>query len=208
MAANQPAAAPRGFKEKVWQPLLGPVVALVAICLVTSFLLALTNDITLPLIQANVQKEADAARQQVLPAADSFEEVAITADVPGVTSLYEATNGAGWVIEAAASGYGGDVPVMVAFDTGGTIVGVQFLSNNETPGLGKKLETDAAFAGQFAGQEAVQRQLSDIDTIASATVSSVAALTAVNSAVALYDAQVRGLDVDGVASATEGGEAE
>ena len=36
--------------------------------------------------------------------------------------MYAADNGAGYVVTAAAKGYGGDVPVMVAFDADGNIV--------------------------------------------------------------------------------------
>ena len=46
------------------------------------------------------------------------------------------------MITAASKGYGGDVPVMVAFNSEGTITAVKFLDNDETPGLGQKVKNE------------------------------------------------------------------
>ena len=77
----------------------------------------------------------DSNRTELLPEADTFTKVECT--VEGVTEAYKADNGAGYVITAASKGYGGDVPVMVAFNSEGTITAVKFLDNDETPGLGQ-----------------------------------------------------------------------
>lgn len=197
------APAPQGFKEKIWQPFLGPVVALCIICAVTSGLLAMTNNATAPLIEANTRAAADEARAALLPAADSFTPVPLTSELDGALALYEAANGAGYVAETEASGYGGAIPAMVAFDAEGNIAGVTFLENNETPGLGQNIRKDE-FAGQFAGLPLGPVTLGGgVDAVTSATVSSSGAVAAVNTAVAMYEAEVLGQDVDGVAGATE-----
>lgn len=193
------------FKNRIWTPILSPIVTLAVICIVVSLLLGLTNNITAPMIAANASAAAEQARIELLPEADGFAELPIEVDAPNVTAAYAATNGTGYVVEAFGKGYGGNVPAMIAFDEAGNIKGVTFLSNNETPGLGAELVTDGAFSGQFAGRPAQPVALQDIDTIASATISSNAALTAINSAVDFYNEQIAGMAPvpDAGAGATE-----
>lgn len=190
------------FRRKYWQPVLHPIIALCAICIATSFLLGLTNQVTEPIIENNIAAAAEEARVALLPEADTFEELAIHEDAQNITSFYKAANGAGYVVEASAQGYGGKVPVMVAYDPEGNITGVTFLQNSETPGLGSKLVTDEAFGGQFVGSAPETKDLSEIDTIASATISSNAGLTAINSATDLIRYEVLGLAPDAAAGAS------
>ncbi len=169
---------------KLWEDFLRPVVTLVVICVVTSALLAYTNGVTAPIIEENTIRIANETRTALLPEAEgAFTEVEV--DVENVTEAYAADNGAGYVISAAAKGYGGDVPVMVAFSADGEIVAVKFLDNDETPGLGQKVK-DAAFQDQFAGRAASEMTLSDIDGLSGATFSTNGALNGVNAAIKAY----------------------
>lgn len=197
------AREPEGFKSRVWGPILSPIVSLAAICIVVSLLLGLTNNVTAPLIETNATAAADAARMSLMPEADGFTELDVTVEAPNVTALYEASNGVGYIVEAYGKGYGGNVPAMIAFDADGNIQGVTFLSNNETPGLGSKLISDEGFYGQFAGLPAEALSLSDVDAIASATISTNAGLTAINAAINLYREQILGLDADAGGRPTE-----
>ena len=170
-----------------WKDFGKPIVVLGVICLVTSLLLGLTNGVTAPIIEENAIRTANETRQALLPAADTFSEVAVpAAAAEHVTEIYRADNGSGFVITARARGYGGDVPVMVAFNAGGSIEAVRFLDNSETPGLGQKVKTDA-FQSQFSGMAAEAFTISDIDALTGATISSRAAATAINAAIAAYD---------------------
>ena len=171
---------------KLWNDFFKPIVVLGVICIVTSALLAVTNGVTAPIIEQNAIATANATRAALLPKADGFE--AITLDVEGVTEAYKATNDAGYVITAAAKGYAGDVPVMVAFNADGKILAVNFLANAETPGLGQKVRTDA-FQGQFNGKDAENFGMSDIDGISGATISTSAAVKALNAAITAYKAE-------------------
>lgn len=191
-------------KESKWEGFVSPILKMVVICAVTSLLLALTNDLTAGRIEENLAAEANTAMQQLLPEADTFETVPVTVEAPNVTAMYRAANGAGYVITAFGQGYGGRVPAMVAFGPDGNIVGVKFLANSETPGVGDRVSSDADFATQFAGLPPSQLAISDIDAFTGATISSKAALTAVNAANALYEEQVQGMPAD--AAATEGGD--
>ena len=64
-----------------WTDMLRPVVVLVVICLVASALLGFTNAQTEPIIEANKNAAAVAARRTALPAADGFEEIAVSDDL-------------------------------------------------------------------------------------------------------------------------------
>lgn len=183
------------FKNRIWNPWLRPAVVLVAICLITSLLLGLTNSLTTPYIEANTQAAAESARREVLPAADSFEDITPSPLPKGITSVHQAGNGAGYVIGAYSGGYGGEVPVMVGFSSEGEISGVKFLDNSETPGLGKNLNTKPQFAAQFAGMPANEDiEAGDIDTdaMAGATISTNAALSAINIARQYYFVELAG----------------
>lgn len=170
-----------------WKDFGNPILVLGVICLVTSLLLAATNGVTAPIIEENAIRTANETRQALLPDADTFSPVDVpAAAAQNVAEIYRADNGAGFVITAQAKGYGGDVPVMVAFNTAGSIEAVRFLDNSETPGLGQKVKTDA-FQGQFSGMAAEAFALSDIDALTGATISSRAATTAINAAIAAYD---------------------
>ncbi len=166
---------------KIWVDFIKPAVILSVICATTSALLALTNDVTAPIIEDNNIRTANEARMALLPA-EGFELV--EGEFDGVSEVYKATDGSGYVISAAAKGYSGDVPVMVAI-ADGKILGTTFLANTETPGLGQKVRDDK-FKEQFTQLDAGVLTLSDIDVIAGATISTNAAIAAVNSAVAAY----------------------
>ena len=147
--------------KNTWNDFVKPIVVLGVICLVTSLLLAVTNNVTAPIIAENAVKTANATRQALLPSADTFTEVAPETPTEGVTAIYKADNDSGYVITAQAKGYGGEVPVMVAFNAEGTIEAVQFLDNDETPGLGQKVKSEA-FQSQFSGMPAEEFGLSDM----------------------------------------------
>lgn len=171
--------------KKVWDDFARPIVVLGVICLVTSLLLAVTNDITAPIITENAIKKANETRAALLPAADSFTEVKMETEIEGVTEVYSADNGTGYVITAQSKGYDGPVPVMVSFNKEGSVEAVRFLDNTETPGLGKKV-SEPAFAQQFFGIPAENFTLEDIDAVTGATFSSKAAVNAINAAIDAY----------------------
>lgn len=181
------------FTRRVWAPWLKPLVVLTCICLVTSLLLGLTNAITTPYIEANAAALANAARQELLPQASGFEDITPAAPPSGLTSVYRATNDAGYIIVAFGKGYDGNVPAMVAINDEGLVAGVKFLENNETPGLGQRLVTDPTFAAQFTGRPANEEvDTGDIDALAGATMSTSAGVSAVNIALEYYFIELGG----------------
>lgn len=174
-------------KNETFETIVRPVLVLVVICLITSTLLALTNSVTAPIITANEEAAANAAYLEVLPEADSFTNLTEQVDTENITAAMKANNGAGWCIQAAGKGYGGDVPVVVAFDNEGTILAVKFMQNSESAGFGMRLWDGSADGGVFAeslkgksGSVALKED--GVDGLSGATISSKAVVAAVNSA--------------------------
>lgn len=166
------------------QDFVVPIAVLTAICLVVSAALAFTEQATTPVIQAKEKADAEAARMQVLPGADSFEELALS-DLPGgVTGVYKAANGAGFVVLAEGKGYGGTMRAMVGIGADGKITGTKTLSHTETAGLGSKT-AEAPFQSQFLGKDS---SLAGVSAIGGATISSNAFMAIVKDAFAAYAA--------------------
>lgn len=167
----------------VWKQYGKPMAVLLAICIAVGAVLAVVNQFTAPVIAANEEKANNETYFAVLPEADSFTE--LECDIDGVTAVLKADNGAGYVITAEANGYGGAVPVAVSFDNDGNIIHVIMMSNDETPGLGQKV-TEESFYSQFDGLPAETLTIDDIDAITGATISSKAAVNAINLAIEAY----------------------
>ncbi len=148
-------------KSGAWSDMIKPVIVLVVICLAASALLGFTNAKTAPVIKANEDAAAAEVRRAVLPEADGFEELEVSPELAGmgVTGIYKATNGAGYVVTASAKGYGGDVVVTVGFDGEGKILQVDANVSTETQGVGSKVGERTIldrFTGLTGGAESVQ----------------------------------------------------
>ncbi|MFV0498275.1 MAG: FMN-binding protein [Candidatus Fimivivens sp.] len=155
-----------------------PIVVLTAICLVITAALALTEQATTPIIEATEKANAEAARREVLPAADGFELLELSNLPEGVTEVYNATNGTGTVVMAEGKGYGGLMKIIVGLDMDGKITGTKTLAHGETAGLGSKV-AEPKFQGQFPGQD---ESLSGVAAIGGATISSKCFIGAVEKA--------------------------
>ncbi|MEG0071088.1 MAG: FMN-binding protein [Raoultibacter sp.] len=166
-----------------WKATVKPVVVLVIICIVVGLLLGTTNAFTLPTITANREATARALYASLIPEASDF--TPLDCEVPGVSVCMRAEDKAGYIVVAASKGYAGPVPIAVAFNADGSIRHVNVMENKETPGLGTKISEDF-FTVQFNARPATPIGLEDIDTITGATISSKAALAAVNEATQAY----------------------
>ena len=81
-----------------------------------------------------------------------------------------------------AKGFHSDVAATVTLNADGTIAAVVFNTANETPTFGTRVGEDAAFAAQFVGKAGPFTLGAGIDALAGATVTSEAAVLAVNNA--------------------------
>lgn len=158
------------------------ILVLFSICAVCALLLGLVNMITVEPIAKSTRDKTDAAMQAVLKA-DSYEEVAYTGGDPVVTAVYKAGD-AGWVVQAAPSGFGGTISMVVGINSDGTVSGVSIIKMSETSGLGANASKDS-FRSQFVGQTgplAVSKDGGSIDALTGATITSRAVTKGVNSA--------------------------
>lgn len=190
--------------ETAWSGLVKPALVLVLICAIVGFLLGTADTLTLPTITANREARAWATYSALIPDAPDFE--AVECDVPGVTACMEAADNLGYAVIAQAKGYSSQVPMAVAFDDEGTITNVIGMNNTETPGLGTKVQLPA-FTEQFIGREAEPMAIDDIDAITGATISSKAALAAINEAIEAYQTTADEAPAPAGATSTEKGAA-
>ncbi len=174
---------------KTYKEYIKPIVVLSVLCLVVGAALALVNHITAPLIAANEEAETNATYFALLPDADAFTQIEYESE--GVTAVLKADNGAGYIVTAKSKGYSGDVPAAVAFSNDGSIIKVIMMDNDETPGMGQKV-TEDSFCGQFAGMAAEEFTIDDIDAVSGSTISSKAAVNAIDLAIRAYNDVIGG----------------
>lgn len=138
------------------------VIALTAICAVISILLAVTNEITAPIIEKNASAAANEALLVVYPDGGDFTQVDIsTFELPAtVTDAYQASNG-GYVIKLLTSGYGANMVLMCGIDGAGTVTGATCLSSSETLGYEK------TYGDSLAGKTVAD--IDAVETISGAT---------------------------------------
>ncbi|MCM1027813.1 MAG: RnfABCDGE type electron transport complex subunit G [Roseburia sp.] len=93
----------------------------------------------------------------------------------------------GYVVEASAKGYGGNIVLYVGVGADGTVNGVTITQTSETPGLG--LEASGVLTPQFAGKKyesfvytktGAGKNTNEVDAISGATITTKAVTAAVN----------------------------
>jgi len=99
----------------------------------------------------------------------------------------------GAAVESATMGFGGDLKVLVGFDTEGKILGYTLLEHAETPGLGAKADKwfQKGQKGDIIGKDpkeplTVSKDGGQVDAITASTITSRAFLLAVNNAYKAY----------------------
>jgi electron transport complex protein RnfG len=208
-APPEPAKSP-GTRATLRDHLLWPAVALFIICFVTTAALAATNAVTRDPIRQQAVLAEDEARRAVLTS-ESFSEIDLAALAASDATAYaRATSDGkiafdsafvgldgqvakGVVVKITTKGYGKDLKLIVGLAADGTVSGVRILSDNETPGLGKKI-ADPGFLAGFLGKSsekgfAIRKnatgEVVPIDAITGATISSRAVVDSVNAAAGL-----------------------
>ena len=161
---------------------------LFAIAAIAGLVLGLTNAVTAGPIEQQSLAAAQAARQEVLPAAASFE--LISENDGTMDNMYQGSDASGVVVGYTGTittrGYGGLIEVTVGMDTDGVITGVSVGGSDfsETAGLGAHVK-DEWFGAQFKGMSApleLKKNGGQVDAVTSATISSTAVTNAVNTA--------------------------
>ena len=167
------------------------ILVLTVICLVTSALLAIVNSFTSPVSQSNALAREEAARREVLSAAESFEQIDVEEgeNIQSAYVGYDAQgNPVGWIFTVTGKGFGGNISVMCAIGTDGRVIGCNALDiSNETRTLGGQV-AEEEYSDQYIGEDST---LLNVDAISGATVTSNAYLGCVREAFEAYET-VRG----------------
>ena len=193
---------------------------LTAITLISGLLLGLVYEITKGPIAASKERAKQEAYENVLPGAENFELFSdfnhkavksllnehgydsCSLDEVIVAKAKDKT--VGYIVTSTSTeGYGGDIQIAVGFLKDGTINGISILSISETVGLGMKAK-EPEFYKQYMGKKVEQfdivkanaKELSEIDAISGATVTSEAVTDAVNVAVVYYNEVLGGVGLE------------
>ena len=130
------------------------------IAAIASGVLAFVNSFTKPIIEENQRQAEIAARQEVLPEADTFEH--IEAALPYYKGYDEQGELIGYTFVAVGAGYSGDIQTMVGLTKDYNIRNITVISQTETPGLGANV-TRRDFLDQYKDRSLDELVL-DVDT--------------------------------------------
>lgn len=159
---------------------------LTIICFVSVFLLSLINLATETQIKRNKEKAEEDAMIFLLPNVKKFSEKidfkTIDDNLKKTIYYFKAYNNSsdliGYIISSQGKGYGGKMKVMVALDNQFKILNIKLLDNAETPGLGKKAESEQ-YMNKFIGTNTLEKPLplnknmlsqADKDSVTGATI--------------------------------------
>ena len=171
---------------------------------IAGLLLVVVYGLTLPAIEANKQKDLEAAIKEVLRGAERYETLYVVkgalvanapegADPKKLERVYlgyrTGSERVGFAFVAAEPGFQDLVGLIFGYDAAKKqLLGMKVLETKETPGLGDKIEKDPNFVGQFRGaatplvgvKRGKRSKPGEIDMITGATISSRAVIRIIN----------------------------
>ena len=209
--------------KKLESSLTNMLLVLTLVSVVAAFLLAFVNKVTSSTI-AEINAETLSAGIKSVLGVGADEQITTNEKDVDDFVVYEVSCDGNWIGTAVKStdksGFGGDIVVLVGFDTEGKIKGYEVLSHAETPGLGARAgewfrtatssETkevsalgklffgnpDPAGSHNIIGRNLAEGDLKvtkdggDIDAITASTITSRAFLNAVNNAYKVFKGNV------------------
>ena len=175
--------ATKNKENSAWAMIkLGLILACYAVASCT--VLALVNNVTAPVIQKNNEEKAAKAMRAVFAQAESFNmlssERAGLLNVDSIGLALVEGRVAGAVAQVSGPTYD-KATIMVGMTKDGTVTGVSFLANTDSPGFGLKasdptftLKSGKTFYGQFEGLQAKDGFVlnQNVDAISGATITS------------------------------------
>lgn len=179
------------------------VLVLVGVALITGGILAYVNHITEEPIKLQASKTLADGIKSVMGGVQLTvtEDDTIRQTIKGKEAIFVVhktvdvnKQDLGAAVESITSGFGGDLKVLVGFDTEGNILGYTILQHSETPGLGAKADKwfQKDGKGNIIGMNPEKNNLTvkkdggDVDAITASTITSRAFLLAVNQAYSAY----------------------
>ena len=189
--------------KKLESTITNTVIVLVGVALVTGSILAYVNHVTEEPIKLQAEKTlADGIKavmggvELTVAKEDTVKQTAAGKELTFI--IHEAVGKdnkpVGAAVESTTGGFGGDLKVLVGFDTDGNILGYTILQHSETPGLGAKADKwfqkdgKGCIIGKNPATDdlTVKKDNGDIDAITASTITSRAFLLAVNQAYQAY----------------------
>lgn len=180
------------LKKNTFKSFVLPIIVLVAICIAVGAALAGINFITAPKIEEMQKQKEQEALDAVVPDNGGFTKLDVAELPSSVTAIYSDNGSAAYAVMLSVKGYDSSNPMSVAvgFDEEGKIANVSVIScSGETKGIGSKV-ADSGFLSRFTGKSDV----SDVDTISGATISSEAFKNAMKDACSVV-AEIRAEEV-------------
>ena len=196
--------------KKLESTLTNMVMVLVAVAVITSALLAWINHAT----EEPIRKQNEMALANGIMEVMGTTSLTVTSDdtlrqsIDGKEQTFVVhktadKNGGflGAAVESTTMGFGGELKVLVGFDTNGKVLGYTLLQASETPGLGAKADKwfqkdgKGSIIGKTCEQPlTVNKDGGDVEAITASTITSRAFLKAVNQAYQVYAHQDKGQD--------------
>ncbi len=175
------------MKQLVRESLILFIIASVA-----AALLGFVYNATKPIIDENFAIAQQEAMSTVLPEATSFElvdDVELPENINSLNIGYDSSNNiVGYIVSCVTFGYGGQIDMMIGFNTDTSINHIDIIKHAETPGLGA-LATEDAFKSQFenkTGELSVTKSPTvgeqEISAITSSTITTKAVVGGTNDA--------------------------
>lgn len=192
--------------KKLESTITNMVLVLVGVALITGCILAYVNHITEAPIKEQAVKTLAEGIKSVMGGVELnvAEDDTVKQNIEGKEAVFvvhkvvdKNNSPLGCAVESTTGGFGGDLKVLVGFDTTGNILGYTLLQHAETPGLGAKADQwfQKDGKGSIIGKNpasdnlTVKKDGGDIDAITASTITSRAFLLAVTQAYNAYQAQ-------------------
>ncbi len=188
--------------KKLESSLLNMTLVLTLVAVVMGGILAFVNHLTEGPIQEQKEKALADGIKAVMVCNDLVvaEPVEVKQTVDGKEHTFIIYNvkdaqgkDLGAAVQSVTMGFGGDLKVLVGFDTEGSILGYTLLEHAETPGLGAKADQwfQKGQKGDIIGKSpaeplTVSKDGGQVDAITASTITSRAFLKAVNNAYNAY----------------------
>ena len=175
--------------------IIRPTVVLVVIAIVISGVVAVVYNLT-KLPETIGLSEAATAKATELMGTDQLTTILNDNYPEQVTGAAKTENGE-YVIGVTATGYGGEMELVIGFQSDDSIKGVAIVSAQETPGIGTKVTEGDEFTKQFAGLQGAATIGENVDAIAGSTISSKAVTAGVNTAIEALSLVKEGKEQEG-----------
>lgn len=132
-------------------PIIAKTLKLALICGIAALLLGVVNTITEPIIEERKELELPRALSALVPDSTMGEPQEIGSQ--GILIAYPVEREGsqmGYILSMSATGYGGPMLVLAAYELDGEFIAGRLLDNQETIGLGKNAE-DPEYMDKFTG---------------------------------------------------------